>query len=292
MNSHFLSDVFDRIDEEFIEEALLSYETHSSEKETTKVKGEKHKIHGTKKIISFALAACLLIGLGTAAWAVGSYIISPDMAEKVAREDVGVWKDMGLLSEEFELDTGKAQVFESPEYDGGSYWFGRIFKHRYTVNIASDRGFCSLTVDTGSGKIVHAAFEANADENDIPVRSEEIKFLNGPDPEKDFILDTVYYYENFDDIFPSDMTVDRFCSLLCEYWGFSGYTISNTVDTEFYNMEWEAVSGDSLLRNLPQDNYYLTVYFDGDQEGTPMYIQLAEYPGRVSLVLGTNHLVG
>lgn len=292
MNGLFLSAIFDSIDEEFIEEALLSYEAPFGEKETSEMNGKKHKIHGTKKIISFALAACLLIALSTAAWAVGNYINSPDMAEKVARQEVGVWKDMGLLSEEFELGSEKAEVFELPESDGGSYWFGRIFKHRYDVRISSDKSFCNLTVDTGSGKLVNAAFEAAADENDVPVRSEEMIFLTGPDHEKDFYTDTVYYYDNFEDIFPTDMTVDKFCSLLCEYWGFSGYTLSDTVDTEFYNMEWEAVTGDSLLRDLPQDNYYLTVYFDGDQDGTPMYIQLVEFPGRVSFLLGTNHVVG
>ena len=38
--------------------------------------------------------------------------------------------------------------------------------------------------------------------------------------------------------------------------------------------------------------YDLTVFFDGDQEGAPMYIQFRQFPGYVSLMVGTGHAVG
>ena len=75
----------------------------------------------------------------------------------------------------------------------------------------------------------------------------------------------------------------------------TGYTLADTVDEEYYDAHWEAVDGATPLRELSSDtraNYYLTVFFDGDQEGAPMYIQLAQFPGRVSMMVGTNHAVG
>ena len=91
------------------------------------------------------------------------------------------------------------------------------------------------------------------------------------------------------------MTVDRFCSLLAEYWGFSGYTLADTDAEAFYGTHWDAIDGSTLLKDLSSDtreNYYLTVFFDGDQSGAPMYLQLFQFPGYVTLMLGTAHAVG
>ena len=52
---------------------------------------------------------------------------------------------------------------------------------------------------------------------------------------------------------------------------------------------------DSLLKDMPRenkDNYYLTVFFDGDQKGAPMYLQLHQFPGYIMLMVGTVHAVG
>ena len=100
------------------------------------------------------------------------------------------------------------------------------------------------------------------------------------------------YFDNYEDIIPETITVDELCSRLNEYWGFEGYTIVDTVD-DFYDFEDIATpSGDSLVRDLPQDDYYLSVLFEGDQQGVPRYIQTAEFPGRVCVIIGTNHAVG
>ena len=54
------------------------------------------------------------------------------------------------------------------------------------------------------------------------------------------------------------------------------------------------VDGSTLLKELPsyQTNYYLTVFFEGDQEGAPMYIQLSSFVGYVDLGVGTHHSIG
>lgn len=91
------------------------------------------------------------------------------------------------------------------------------------------------------------------------------------------------------------MTVDSFCTLLAEYWGFSGYTLGETVDEAYFDEPMAPVEPSSLLKDMPKDtavNYYLTVFFEGDQEGAPVYIYLQQYPGYVMLSAGVTHAVG
>ena len=50
--------------------------------------------------------------------------------------------------------------------------------------------------------------------------------------------------------------------------------------------------GGERLTDFADANSYLTVYFDGDQSGTPMYISLDRFPGRVNVLFGMLHQVG
>ena len=245
------------------------------------------------RLMPFAIVVCLVLAIGAAAYATDDTISSPEEAEKAARQEIEVWKEMGLLMGEVDPGDENADVFEFPEEVGDDYWFGRIFKHRYDVRIASEKYSLNITLDAETGKIVMLSVQAAADEEDVPVRSLEIEVPYGPDPEQTK-TETWYFYNNFEDIFPPERTLDEFCTLLAEYWGFSGYTLSDTED-EMYHETWEAVSGDSLLKDLystERANYYLTVFFEGDQQGAPMYVQLNEFPECVNLLIGTNHAVG
>lgn len=250
----------------------------------------------SRRVLTLALAACLLLALSITAYAVGGAVNSPRAAEKVAREELEKWKMMGLLSRELEASEEAAQIVEIPEHTGSEYWYGRLFTHSYDVRLhggEDDRYFLNLRVDTLSGKIKNANLQARADSGDTPTEAVEVEVPVDPeDPEGEWTTETMYMYENYEDIFPADMTVDRFCSLLAEYWGFSGYTLSDTVDEAYYNAHWSAVEGNSLLRDMPTDNYYLTIFFEGDQSGAPMYLQLMQFPGAVCLNLGTGHAVG
>ena len=87
------------------------------------------------------------------------------------------------------------------------------------------------------------------------------------------------------------MTVDKFCTLLAKYWGFSGYRLAQTDDAMFRYAQLDP-SGGEPLTDFADANSYLTVYFDGDQSGTPMYISLDRFPGRVSVLFGMLHQVG
>ena len=246
----------------------------------------------TKRIITLALAAALILALGVTAWAVNAAVSSPEAAERVAREQLEEWKALGLISQDVSFSGPADQVVELQEWDGGDYWYGRIFRHHYDVRWyfdwdGSPKYGCSIGVDTLSGKITMASLYAVPDENDTPVGETTIEGENG--------LETVvYYYDNFDDIFPADLTVDRFCTLLAEYWGFSGYRLGDRED-DFYHSHQSAPDGSTPLIDLPRSNgrgIYLTIFFEGDQDGAPMYLELNQFPGNTCVNLGTNHAVG
>jgi len=294
MNAEMLLDAMNLIHETYKKEAIHIMEHRHAAKK------------GLKKSLKIILIAAVLASLFTlSAFATGKYINSPAQAEKIAREEILKLQDMGLLSQDLCIPDGPANmVVELEEKEGDAYFFHRLFPHRYAVNWHGNSSMFNgwtgdnpysfaLQVDTSTGKLTAVTICANGAEDDKPIR-EEVLNLDVWDEETQqtkTVTETVAYYDNYDDIFPEDMTVGRFCSLLAEYWGFSGYTLSGTKDT-FYGLDIQAPSEFSLLSKLTQDNYYLTVYFEGDQEGVPMYIQVAEFPGQVSLIVGTNHLVG
>ena len=245
-----------------------------------------------KRIIAFALAAALILALGVAAYAVNAAVATPEAAERVAREQLEEWKTMGLLSPDVVFDGPADDIVELQEQDGGDYWYGRIFRHRYDVRWyfdweGSPKYGCSLAVDTLSGKIMMASFYAVPDENEPCVRTGTMESKDGSEV-------SLFYYDNFDDILPEDLTVVRFCSLLAEYWGFSGYRLGDTEDN-YYHSRRAAPDGSTLLIDLPRSNgtgAYLTIFFDGDPDGAPMYLELNQFPGHVCVNLGTNHAVG
>ena len=287
MKRENLSEILGQLDDRLIAEAR-AFDPSAGGRSPERI-GHMKK----KRIFTLALAAALLLSLSIAACAAHAAVGSPQAAEKVALEQIEVWKELGLLSPGFELEEKAYEIRESPERTGSDYWFGRIFTHSYNVAFRPDlenggRYSAFLRVDTLSGRITAAFLDAWPEEGREPVGEFTDKDENGEEK-------TWYYYDNYEDIFPADMTVDRFCTLLAQYWGFSGYTIADTIDTEMYHEHWEAVDGATLLRDLPSGNtnYYLTVFFDGDQTGVPMYIQLHSFPGGyVDLCLGTNHSVG
>ena len=75
-----------------------------------------------KRIITFALAAVLILALGATAYAGYASVATPQAAEKVAREQVEVWKEMGLLSQDVTFEGPADAIVEIEEYEGGDYW--------------------------------------------------------------------------------------------------------------------------------------------------------------------------
>lgn len=261
---------------------------------------KKQRFKTWKDLVAFALAAALILAVSVGACAADAEIDTPQAAQEAALKQIEIWKDMGLLNRDVSFEGDADAIVEIEEENGGERWFGRLFTHSYDVRWYCNRDGspkygCNLRVDTLTGKIMMAAIDAVADKNAEPVRELEMEHPADPkNPEAGFETETWYFYDNFADIFPADMTVDRFCALLSEYWGFSGHTLAETDDAE-YGIHTEAIDGSALLKDINGDtpeNYYITVFFDGDQEGVPMYIQLHQFPGYVSMTLGTSHAVG
>ena len=97
----------------------------------------------------------------------------------------------------------------------------------------------NLFVDTMSGKIVHISTEAKADETDTPIPGGDVTVETGNGTE------TFHTYNNYDDILPDGMTVDKFCTLLAKYWGFSGYRLAQTDDAMFHYAQLNPGGGEA-----------------------------------------------
>ena len=228
------------------------------------------------------IAAIIFVLLTGSAYAVGLYVSSPEQAWKTAQREIQKMKDMGILSQEVQIGSEAKQIIERREETDPEFYFERLFKRRYDIRVYGDGKYAvNLYIDMETGKITYLSVSAKADENDEKV---ERACWNG---------EKAYYPANYDDIIPADMTVDKLCTLLGEYWGFTGYSLSGTKDG-FYRYDTDVPSGDMLVSELG-DEPYLTVYFDGDQSGVPMYIDLYGFigdGGGVYVNLGTNHGIG
>lgn len=304
MKRELLSKAIGDIDGRFIAEAYRPVQPAGADSE--------RMIHVKKKrFITLGLVAAILMTLSVAAYAINQAVGTPQAAQRVALQEIEVWKQMGLLNPEVQFEGEPNMIVEIKEHKGGESWYGRLFPHSYdvrwylgavgayqtpTAEAAQRKYGCNLTIDTLTGKMMAATIDAKAGEDAVPVREDVWKGPVDPsDPEGEWVEKPIYFYDNYADIFPADMTVDRFCTLLAEYWGFSGYRLAETVNDFYYDEPQASVDPNSLLKDLNADtraNYYLTVFFEGDQPGVPMYIQLNQFPGYVSLMVGTVHAVG
>lgn len=247
-----------------------------------------------KRLVAFAVAAVLMLSLGIAAYATYNAVSTPEAAEKVAREQIAQWRELGLLNPKVQFEGEADAVVEIEEEQGGSAWYGRLFPHSFDVRwYFGDRKYgCNLNIDTLGGKIMYIDLFAEADKDAVPTG--EIELTVGPDGE----TKTFYYYENFDDLLPADQTVDGFCKALAGYWGYGGYRLADRGDpvyTEDYAVCFASVDGSTRMLDVPWDmsgRCSLAVYFDGDAEDAPVYIDIMQYPGYVGMDVGIRHPVG
>ena len=206
--------------------------------------------------------------------------IDPALALEYAKGELRQMQELGILNPDmaFDGDLEYSSFYNGGEGQNGN---GRIINHGFIARDYSGKYLINFMIDdTVTGNVRSASFEAAADENDEVVRTLEVE---GYEP--------FYYYDNFDDIFPADLTVGELCDRLAAYWGYTGWRFTEIYDP-FYDMNMTAPSANLLVSQLPEDNYYACVLFDGDQEGVPMYIQICHLPGRVYFSFGETHAVG
>ena len=284
MNSLTLLRAMNGIHEEDVIMAGKQY--YNNDKKTVPVR--------TKRLIAFAAAIVLMLSLGIAAYAAYNAISTPEAAEKVAREQIAQWRERGLLNPNVRFEGAADRIVEIEEEQGGTAWYGRLFPHSFDVRwYFGERKYgCNLNIDTLGGKIMYLDLFADADEDAEPTG--EVELTVGPNGE----TKTFYYYENFDDLLPADQTVDGFCTALADYWGYGAYRLADKTDpvwTEDYAACFAEVDGATRMLDVPWDRSgrcMLAVYFDGDADGAPMYIDLMQYPGYVGMDVGIRHPVG
>ena len=247
-----------------------------------------------KRLIAFALAAALMLSLGVAAWATYNAISTPEAAEKVAREELARWQALGLINPNVRFEGKADAVVEIEEERGGAAWYGRLFPHSFDVRwyFGGRKYSCNLNIDTLGGRITYLDLFADADEDAVPTG--EVELTVGPEGE----TKTFYYYENYSDLLPADQTVDGFCTALARYWGYGGYRLADVGDPVYtgeYAAFFAGVVGSTRLLDVPWDmsgRCSLAVYFDGDAEGAPVYLDIMQYPGYVGMDVGIRHPVG
>jgi len=222
-------------------------------------------------------------------------IASADMAAEAARAEIKKMQELGLLSDKLSIKAGEpdhVSLMEEPDFLDredcpfyavrwyGDSWYGNDWQgeNRYSV---------AVSVDANTGKLMMVNIEASADENaeikyEIPT---ELTFIDPETGEEEQREEIFLYHENFYDLFDEDMTLNAFCDLLCEYWGFEGWTLGGGGALDM-SIPLRDISGGT------SSNHYVAIDFEGDTEGELMYIQLSEFPGRVCLVFGTDHLKG
>lgn len=233
-------------------------------------------------LLAAALVCLLIAGVS----AHNSLITTPEQAEAAAVRELEDWKARGLLAEDFDTTLEVFNVSEKRTAYAPPYFFRRIWYARYTISAQNARGdYVNLALDTRRGRIMWLAVEAAAEEGDAVLWRRPMLDGSGE----------YLFYDNFEDIFPRELTVGDYCARLADYWGFSGYALAPTVDA-VYGLDDAPPEEGTLLCDLPpkdrQDNAYLTIYFDGDQENVPMYIQVTRFPDRVCLMVGDIHMVG
>lgn len=289
MKRETITKMLNGLDERYVSEAAAFHPGRVQESPERIIPMKK------KRIITLALAAALLLSLGISAYAAYNSISTPQAAEKVAREQIAVWQELGILSPELAFEGPADMIVELEEEQGSASWYGRLFPHSYDVrwysSLEGKKYGCNLNIDTLDGKIRTATLYAVGDEGDEITGEITLEGAGGEER-------TYFYYDNFDDLFPGELTLDGLCTALADYWGYEGYRLADRDDwgyTKTYEALYGQVDGETRVLELPRNNSgncFLRVYFQGDPDGAPVYFDLNQYPGYVGCDIGIRHPVG
>ena len=272
-------------DDVIMEVADIMEQTNEQEKRT-RLRAGRRRLFRT-----LLIAAAIAAVLSATAFAAYSYLLStPEQAVKAVKQEIRRWEELGIIAPQGEIEEDGIRVRKTEEpTELSAYYYHRIIRPHYQVSIRLNQGFLVCTVDMADGKLYGVTLSAYADEDD-PIVGEGVEWGDFDGDGED---DIGYYRDNLDDLIPEGLTLDELCERLMEYWGFQGYMLAPTTDS-FYEQNI-TYSGEMPVREL-WNQPYATVYFNGDQEGVPMFIELNGFnpPGEAHtiLMIGTNHAVG
>lgn len=261
--------------------------------EQTNEQENRARIHAGRRRFfrTLLIAAAIAAVLSATAFAAYSYLLStPEQAVKAVKQEIRRWEELGIIAPQGDIGEDGIRVRKTEEpKELSAYYFHRIIRPHYQVALRWDKGYLVCKIDMADGKLYDISLCAYADEDD-PIVGEGV----GDDFDGEGENDIGYFRDNLDDLIPEGLTLDELCERLMEYWGFEGYMLAPTTDS-FYGWQNITYSGEMPVREL-WNQPYVTVYFNGDQEGVPMFIELNGFnpPGEAHtiLMIGTNHAVG
>lgn len=189
--------------------------------------------------------------------------------------------DLGLLSTHHTIVPEAGPNICITEADMKTTVSDRLLPPCYYVNCGTAEGnWVSIYVSVDSGKALSCSVTIRPQEGDAQLDKAPFDMGNGD----------LYYYDSFDRVMREDMTLDDYCALLNDYWGFDGYTISGTKYVD-YGYDTQPPAGDTLMKEMV-DQPFVTLYFAGDQEGMPMFLESHYFPGHTQFSFGFGHAVG
>ena len=263
------------INDDVIMEVADIMEQTNEQENRTRLRAGRRRLFRT-----LLIAAAIAAVLSATAFAAYSYLLStPEQAVKAVKQEIRRWEELGIIAPQGDIGEDVLSVRKTEEpTELSAYYFHRIIRPHYQVALRWDKGYLVCKIDMADGKLYDISLCAYADEDD-PIVGEG---------------DIGYFRDNLDDLIPEGLTLDMLCERLMEYWGFQGYMLAPTTDS-FYGWQNITYSGEMPVREL-WNQPYATVYFNGDQEGVPMFIELNGFnpPGEAHtiLMIGTNHAVG
>lgn len=190
--------------------------------------------------------------------------------------------ELGLLSTHHRLDPEEISYIGTSGPDVKATSFNdRLLPSHYYVNCGTAEGnWVAIYVSIDSGKALACSVDIRPQEGDPQLEKEPIDMGNGD----------MYYYDSFARVMREDMTLEEYCTLLNDYWGFDGYTISGTQYAD-YGYDTQPPAGDTLVKDV-MGQPFVTLYFEGDQENMPMFLEGCNSPEDIHFSFGFGHMVG
>lgn len=274
MNRSNLSRVFNAIDDTYIEEALLASPQKAAAEKGMHTMNKKTYTHRhTKRIITFALAACLLLALGAAAYAFDLFglraikIEDGTTPQKLERNADGVkeWVDNpdGALVSitqpqdvPDELDPAIAEKVKNSELAWAEWDTWRrehVLRIPEVFDGPENTDFSEFT-ENPDGTVTIEFFRLIMDENDRPIMDENGELLFEPIGTQ---TATAEEYETFKKVTATTAQ------------GFSGYDYQYHVQTQEMADKLEEIAAKYGLK-LRRTLTHLSQDFEGNPSGLPL----------------------
>lgn len=153
------------------------------------------------------LAAALLLILMCAC---GGRTDAPSFNRKQLNAELGKLRELGLFHAEFEVSR-KDKAVRNEHFETGE--FGRGDSGDAVIYVDDSLFYCTLHIDTGTGKLTGLSINAKRQDDWEPAYS----------------TDSVDIYDNYDVIMDRSLTIGQYCDIWAEYQGYDYYKLPEGV---------------------------------------------------------------